>query len=238
MVRSLLPVTLKGACVQKGGTRIIGPLDLQLNESGCTVVMGPNGAGKTTFLRLLHGLERLSSGSMKWNAAQVDVFARQSFVFQTPVIMRRSVRENIAYPLIIRGQRRKVALAEADRLCEEVGLHQHGSQAAVALSGGEKQKLALARALITKPDVLFLDEPSTNLDGASTFEVEKLILAARESGTQIIMATHDFGQAKRLGDDVIFLHHGLLRERGSPDNFFTMPQTDEARAFLDGDILL
>jgi len=238
MVKSILPVVLKGASVKKGGVQIIGPLDMQLLEAGCTVVIGPNGAGKTTLLRLLHGLERLKSGSVTWNAPRPEINARQSFVFQTPVVMRRSVRENIAYPLILRGSSRKKALTEADRWAENVGLKAHGHQDANALSGGEKQKLALARALITRPEVLFLDEPSTNLDGASTLEIENLIRSARNSGTRIIMATHDFGQARRLGDEIVFIHHGRICEQASTDMFFNTPQTAEARAFVDGDILL
>ncbi len=235
---SILPLTLKAAVVRKGGVQIIGPLDFSLEGKGCSVLIGPNGAGKTTFLRLMHGLEKTRSGSVFWNAGQKEVRLRQSFVFQTPVVMRRTVRDNIAYPLLIRGRRRKEALDEADRWIEEVGLTASSQKDARILSGGERQKLALARAMITTPDVLFLDEPTTNLDGASTQEIEALILRAKEKGVRIIMATHDFGQSRRLGDEIVFLYRGQIRERGAVDDFFDHPTTDEARTFIDGDILI
>ncbi|MCR9213178.1 MAG: ATP-binding cassette domain-containing protein [Proteobacteria bacterium] len=238
MVSSILPLTLKDAVVRKGGVQIVGPVEFALEGGGCSVLIGPNGAGKTTLLRLMHGLEKARSGSVSWNGTQKDVRLRQSFVFQTPVVMRRTVRENIAYPLLVRGRHKKEALVEADRWIDEVGLSASGHKEAHILSGGERQKLALARAMITDPDVLFLDEPTTNLDGASTQEIEALILRAKADGVRIIMATHDFGQSRRLGDEILFLYRGQIHERGQVEDFFDHPTTEEARTFIDGDILV
>lgn len=238
MVNSILPLVLNDACVHKKGLQIVGPLNMQLQGRGCSIVMGPNGSGKTTFLRLMHGLEMASQGQVIWNGNRRDVYPRQSFVFQTPVVMRRSVRENIAYPLITRGHKKRTALLEADRWIDEVGLHGSAQKDALVLSGGEKQKLALARALITKPEVLFLDEPSSNLDGASTYDIETLIFKARDSGTRIVMATHDFGQARRLASEIYFMYHGTIHEHAVKDDFFAGPKTKEARAFIKGDILI
>ncbi|MCF8467847.1 MAG: ATP-binding cassette domain-containing protein [Sneathiella sp.] len=235
---TILPLTLDGATVRKGGQQIVGPLALTMGGVGCSIVIGPNGAGKTTLLRLMHGLERASSGSVKWALKQSEVFTRQSFVFQTPVVMRRSVIENIAYPLHVRGIDRKIAIGEAEKWIDKVGLMKSTHKDANVLSGGEKQKLAIARALITKPDVLFLDEPTTNLDGSSTQDIEKLIRRARDAGTRIVMATHDFGQARRLADEVLFMHHGIVHERAAAEIFFADPGTTEAQVFLRGDLLL
>lgn len=238
MVNAILPLILKEAVVRKGGVQIVGPVDFVLEGTGCSVLIGPNGAGKTTLLRLMHGLEKARSGSVTWQGAQKEVRLRQSFVFQTPVVMRRSVRENIAYPLLVRGTRHKEALRKADHWIEQVGLTASGHKQAHILSGGERQKLALARAMITTPDVLFLDEPTTNLDGASTQEIEALILEAKKLGVRIIMATHDFGQSRRLGDEIVFLYRGQIHERARIETFFDSPATEEARTFIDGDILI
>lgn len=238
MVASILPLALKGASVHKRGTKIVGPLTVELNGTGCSILVGPNGSGKTTFLRLMHGLEKPSSGTVRWNIPTRASFARQAFVFQTPVVMRRSVRDNIAYPLIVRGLNKSEARQEADHWIEDVGLRQSSDKDAYVLSGGEKQKLAIARALITKPDVLFLDEPTTNLDGASTHDIERLIINASNNGTRIIMATHDFGQAKRLSSEVYFMYHGAIHEHATKEDFFTNPKTLEAQAFIRGDTLL
>ena len=239
MVNStILPLILNRVTVRKGGQQIVGPLSLTMGGIGCSIVIGPNGAGKTTLLRLMHGLERASSGSVKWALKQSEVFIRQSFVFQTPVVMRRSVIENIAYPLLVRGIDRKVALGDAEEWIGEVGLTKSAHKDANVLSGGEKQKLAIARALITKPDVLFLDEPTTNLDGSSTHDIEKLIRRARDAGTRIVMATHDFGQARRLADEVLFMYHGIIHEQAPAEDFFAGPKTTEAQIFLRGDLLL
>ena len=235
---SILPLTIDNAVVTKQGTRIVGPVSVTLEGTGCSILMGPNGSGKTTLLRLMHGLEKAKKGKVRWQGKKSEIYQRQSFVFQTPVVMRRSVAENIAYPLTVRSVSRKEALREAAFWIEEVGLKDSIHKEAQVLSGGEKQKLAMARALITKPEVLFLDEPSTNLDGGSTFEIENLITKAQNSGTRIVMATHDLGQARRLATEIIFMYHGSIHEHSINSVFFSGPKTEEARAFVRGDILI
>lgn len=239
MVDSILPVVLDQAIVRKRGRQIVGPLNLIFGrDGGCSILVGPNGAGKTTLLRLLHGLERASEGQVTWSARKDTVYARQSFVFQAPVVLRRSCLENIAYPLFVRGVQREKARAEAAKWIEDIGLAEVAHNDAHVLSGGEKQKLAMARALITKPDVLFLDEPTANLDGASTQEIERLIASAVQLGTRIVMATHDFGQARRLAKDILFMYRGRIHEHAAADIFFGGPATDEATKFMKGDLLV
>ena len=108
---------------------------------------------------------------------------------------------------------------------------------AANLSGGERQKLAIARALICKPEVLFLDEPTTNLDGKSTREIETILRSAYENGTRMIMTTHDIGQARRLATDVVFLNRGRLCEHSAANEFFRSPQSSPAKTYLNGEIL-
>ncbi|MCV2873939.1 ATP-binding cassette domain-containing protein [Defluviimonas sp. WL0050] len=237
MVSAILPLVLEDVELRRQGKRILGPVSLTLEGEGITVVMGPNGAGKTSLLRAMHGLERINRGRAVWQGGAEDVRARQAFVFQTPVLMRRSVLDCIAYPLILDGVARRDARARGEAAAEEVGLHVTLSAPVSVLSGGERQKMALARALIRAPEVLFLDEPCANLDLHSTAEIERVLTAARDRGTRIVMSTHNVGQARRLADDILFLFDGRLIETGSGDAFFAGPGTPEARAHINGDLL-
>ncbi|MBU2959232.1 ATP-binding cassette domain-containing protein [Citreicella sp. C3M06] len=222
---------------RRGGRVLVGPVDLRLDGPGITVLIGPNGAGKTSLLSLLHGTARLSSGSITWACPLDEARHAQAFVFQRPVMLRRSVIENIAYPLRIRKVPRREALARAETAARRVGLGEMLNRYAPLLSGGEQQKLALARALITEPQVLFLDEPCASLDGRAMREIESILTAARASGTRLVLSTHDMGQARRLADDVLFLLRGRLHDSGPATTFFTRPETPQARAFLQGDIV-
>ena len=237
MVSPILPLKLTDAVVRKRGKTIVGPITAEIGPKGFTVVMGPNGAGKTTFLRLMHGLEPPREGSVTWQSPAAVVRMRQVLVFQTPIVMRRTVLANICYPLLVRGTARAAAQDMAVHWGEKVGLKAVLNHHAQVLSGGEKQKLAIARALITEPEVLFLDEPTTNLDGSSTREIETILQNAFDGGTRIIMATHDIGQAKRLATDILFLYRSRLHEVSPVETFFDAPATAEAKAFLNGDIV-
>jgi tungstate transport system ATP-binding protein len=237
MVSSILPLTVENITLRRRGRRILGPISWQLGGTGITVLMGPNGSGKTSFLRAMHGLERISDGRLHWSAPIDQTRARQSFVFQTPILMRRSVVDCIAYPLLLDGVSRRLARDRAVEAATQVGLAAMLDQPAQLLSGGEKQKLALARALVRGPELLFLDEPCANLDGRSTSDIEKILLAARDAGTRIVMSTHNLGQARRLADDVLFLYAGQLVEFGPASRVLQTPATPEMTAFIKGDLL-
>ncbi|MEM9432979.1 MAG: ATP-binding cassette domain-containing protein [Pseudomonadota bacterium] len=237
MSGSIFPVQLDDVCVRRRGARILGPVSVEIGGSGLTAILGPNGSGKTTFLRVLHGLERLSAGRLQWQIATREAQSRQAYVFQTPIMMRRSVRDNLAYPLQLLGVSKSEVSAACETWADRIGLSDALERSATRLSGGEKQKLALARGLIRRPEVLFLDEPSTNLDGRATREIEALLRDALEAGTRIIMATHDLGQARRLASDVHFLLTGRIQTSAPAEAFFDAPSTPEAAAFLKGDIV-
>lgn len=237
MVSPILPLALEEVELRRRGTRILGPVSLTLGGDGITIVMGPNGAGKTSLLRTMHGLERVTRGKLTWQGDEDQIRARQAFVFQTPILMRRSVLDCIAYPLILDGRPRKAARVAAERQAEAVGLDVALTAPVSVLSGGERQKMALARALIREPEVLFLDEPCANLDLHSIREIERVLTGARDRGTRIVMSTHNVGQARRLADDILFLSDGRLIETGTRDAFFAGPGTPEARAHINGDLL-
>jgi len=233
----ILPLTLTDAIAVSRGKHLLGPVSLTLNAGGITTVIGPNGAGKTTLLRLMHGLQRCTGGTVHWAVPNAEARQKQAFVFQSPIMMRRRVVDSIAYPLRLRGVAKAAAKAEAREVATRFGLDAMTETWAPQLSGGEKQKLALARALIIKPDILFLDEPSASLDGRATKEIESILQQARSDGTRIVMSTHDMGQARRLADEVVFLLGGKIHEQTTAGTFFTQTRTPEARAFISGDIV-
>ncbi|WP_299879232.1 ATP-binding cassette domain-containing protein [uncultured Sulfitobacter sp.] len=230
-------VELREVCVTRRGKAILGPITLTLGGSGFTIVLGPNGAGKTTLLKVLHGVERVSSGTVAWSSGDAAARQEQAYVFQRPIMLRRSVRQNLAYPLQLLGMPKAEIAGKVVDWAARIGLEEMLDRPAPRLSGGEKQKLALGRALIRAPRVLFLDEPCANLDGRSTREIEAVLQAAHAGGTRIVMTTHDLGQARRLATDVVFVLNGRLHEQGGAPGVFEGPQTAEAAAFFQGDIV-
>jgi tungstate transport system ATP-binding protein len=201
-------------------------------------VLGPNGAGKSLLLRLCHGLLQPSAGTIAWAGTTPETARRcQAMVFQRPVLLRRSTAANITYVLRLQGIPRRQQQAMMMEALELAGLLPLMAQPARVLSGGEQQRLALARAWALRPQVLFLDEPTASLDLAATRAVETLLDHIHHTGTKIIMTTHDLGQARRLADEVLFLHHGRLVEFALAPAFFSNPQSKEAAALLEGKLL-
>ncbi|MBX2806279.1 MAG: ATP-binding cassette domain-containing protein, partial [Hyphomicrobiales bacterium] len=195
------------------------------------------GAGKSLLLRLLHGMLQPTSGRIEWGGQPLskEIRRRQAMVFQRPVLLRRSVAANIDFVLNLG---RKAARERRDELLDHVGLLDHARQPARLLSGGEQQRLALARALALRPEVLLLDEPTASLDPASVLMIEQIVLGAHRRGTKIIFISHDPGQAKRLGDEIVFLHNGQLAEHAPAGRFFACPASKAAQAYIEGRIYI
>ena len=230
----MLPLTLTDVVVRRRGKRIIGPVTHRLEQGPPTIVIGPNGSGKTTLLRVIHGIERISTGQVNWTHDAPD---QQAFVFQNPIVLRRTVAENLAYPLRLAGVDKAEIISRVTTWLARIGLDALTNTAATRLSGGERQKLAIARALIRTPQVLFLDEPCANLDGHTTREIEALLSETATAGTRLIMATHNMGQARRLAGDVIFMLNGKIHESGAANYIMNTPQTSELKSFFQGDIV-
>jgi len=234
---SILPLRLEDVVFESGGRRIIDGISLALEGGPRTVIVGPNGAGKSVLLRLCHGLLAPTSGTVAWSAAEPPgAPRRQAMVFQRPVLLRRSARANVAYALKVAGVDARERRKRAGEALEKVGLGALGDQAARVLSGGEQQRVTLARALALNPEVLFLDEPTANLDPRAAQEIENVIAAMHGEGTKIVMVTHSLGQARRMGDEVLFLHQGRLLERAPADRFFKRPASAEAARFIEGEL--
>ncbi|UCC15278.1 MAG: ATP-binding cassette domain-containing protein [Gammaproteobacteria bacterium] len=235
---SLLPLVLDRICYSPDGKTVLNDINLELSHGLRTVILGPNGAGKSLLLRLCHGLLKPTSGRISWAGKSAALAAaRQGMVFQRPVLLRRKVADNIAHVLAAKGVRRKDRDALVLTSLENAGLAHLADRPARTLSGGEQQRLTIARACVCDPDVLLLDEPSASLDPAAARAVEELIVRIHASGTRIIMTTHDIAQARRLAEEVIFLHHGRLLEHSPAEAFFTAPRDPAAARFIRGELI-
>jgi tungstate transport system ATP-binding protein len=233
----ILPLQLDAVSFATAGREIIPALSLAIGAGPSTIILGANGAGKSVLMRLMHGLIAPTSGSVAWNDSDAKrVRRQQAMVFQRPVMLRRSAMANVVYALEIAGIARAERSARAIEALKEVGLLGLADRPARVLSGGEQQRLALARAWALHPEVLFLDEPTASLDPSATREIETVIRAFDASGTKIVMATHNLAQARRLGDEVLFIHQGRLVERSPIDRFFKQPSSAEAAAFIKGEL--
>ena len=234
---SLLPLVLDGVGFDAGDRTIIERVDLTLDAGPRTMVLGPNGAGKSVLLRLCHGLLAPSRGAVRWaNPERTGEPRRQAMVFQRPVLLRRSVLGNLTFALAVAGVSRASREAIAREAMERVGLAGFADRPARVLSGGEQQRLALARAWMLEPEVLFLDEPTASLDPGATNQIEAIVQSIHASGTKIVMVTHNLGQAQRIGDEVLFIDRGRIAERAAIADFFRNPATAEADAFLKGEL--
>ena len=233
----ILPLALEDLSFVAGGRTIIEPLRLAIEAGPSTIILGANGAGKSVLMRLMHGLIAPSSGTIRWSDPDPQWLRRkQAMVFQRPVMLRRSALANITYALELARVPRTEREALAFEALESVGLPHLAHRPARVLSGGEQQRLALARAWALHPEVLFLDEPTASLDPGATREIETVIKAFDAAGTKIIMATQNLGQTRRVGDEVLFLHEGRLAERAPVADFFARPATIEAADFIKGEI--
>lgn len=236
-IPSILPLRVEGLVLEREGRRLLDHVSFVLPAGGITAMIGPNGAGKSLTLRLCHGLIRPDSGMIGWAAGdgQVAGRPRHAMVFQRPVMLRRSVHANLVHALeALRFDRPR---HRADAALARFGLTELAERPARLLSGGEQQRLAMARAWSLEPELLFLDEPTAHLDPGATRQIEGIIAGLAAEGMTILMTTHDLGQVRRLADRVLFLHAGRLREDAPAEHVLRAPASPEARAFLAGDLL-
>ena len=231
-----LPIVASHVHVVRGGTPVLDDVDIAINGGARTFILGANGAGKSTLLRVLHGLIGPTRGRVTWGGAAARP-ARQAMVFQRPVLLRRSAAANIRHALALAGVHGRDAQRRTDAALASVGLAAVAMRPARVLSGGEQQRLALARAWALAPAVLVLDEPTASLDPPSARAVETIVGDMYALGTTIVMTTHHLAQAKRLADRVVLLHDGRVAEHSSATEFFAAPRSAYGRAFLEGERL-
>lgn len=235
---NILPLHVENITFVQRDQTLLENISFRLDNKHTTIILGPNGAGKSLLLRICHGLLEPNRGTVRWHGfPAVDVQLKQTMVLQRPVLLRRSVAANIDYALRLRDIAKVERQSAIHSVLELTGLAPLARRNARVLSGGEQQRLALARAWALKPQVLFLDEPTANLDPTATRQVEDIIGLIQRQGTKIVMTTHDLGQARRLADDILFLNHGRLLEQAAAERFFDQPQNEDAAAFIRGELL-
>ena len=231
-----LPIHFENVAFTAGVAQVLRDVTLSISAGLPTILLGPNGSGKTSLLKLAMGLLTPIAGRILYAGRENVSSSRHAFVFQKPVMLRRTVARNVAFALKAAG--RAPEAAAIARLLSAVGLAPLAERPARRLSGGEQQRLALARALARDPEVLFLDEPTASLDPFATKSVEDIITRTAEGGVKIVMATHDLGQARRLAGDIVFLANGALVEHAPAATFFDTPATSEAKRFLAGELVI
>ena len=228
-----LPICIKDLSLIVDERKILSSLNLSINSDDVTVIMGPNGAGKSIFLKILNGILTPTSGSITWNNKKQfsDTLNTQAFVFQKPILLRRSVIANLDYMDSVLGNKKRIS---KDRLLKIVQLQKQKNQPARMLSLGEQQRLSLIRSLMLRPNLLLLDEPTANLDPASTKIIEDIILNLKMMGIKIIFVTHNILQAKRIADEIIFLNEGKMVEHLNKQEFFSNSKSIEVQNYLNG----
>lgn len=233
-----LPVMFNRVTIVAGGATILQDITLTLDCGPPTILIGPNGSGKTTMLRAAMGLIPATRGRITWGGRGASAPTRRAIMFQRPAMLRRSVTGNVRFALAAAGVPRDKRETRSAELLAEVGLTGLERRPARRLSGGEQQRLALARALARDPALLILDEPTASLDPAATKAIEDIVRTVTARGVKVVMSTHDLNQARRLAGDIVLLHRGRLIEAGRAQDFFAAPRTPEARRFIAGDLLV
>jgi tungstate transport system ATP-binding protein len=233
----VLPLILEDVSFVASGRTIIDSVSCEFAPGPRTLILGPNGSGKSVLMRLCHGLLSPTSGRVVWRGSRDQRRPRaQAMVFQRPVMLRRAAFANVTYGLELAGVAKSARDKRAREVLDAVGLSAVANRPARVLSGGEQQKLALARAWALEPEVLFLDEPTANLDPGATREVERIVEQIHATGTKIVMTTHNLGQARRLADEILFISAGRLADHAPVERFFAQPSTAEAAAFIKGEL--
>ena len=224
-----------------GGQDVLKGVSLNIDRGDVFALIGPTGAGKTTLLRLLDLLEVPSTGSIYFDG--IDVTAskrlrlqarrRMTFVLQKPIVFNMSVHDNVACGLKWRGEKGTAVSQKVSRVLEVVDMAEYANRNARTLSGGETQRVAIARALAVEPEVLFLDEPTANLDPVSTSKIEEVLAhIIGEQKTTVVMATHDMSQGQRLASRIGVIMNGEVLQTGSPIDIFSTPQDTEVAQFV------
>ncbi len=235
---SILPLAAYGLRFEMAGIRLIDGVDLAVGSGECVALLGPNGSGKTLTLRLLHGLDVPTSGTVRWATGSDKVAGRKrhAMVFQKPVMLRRTAIANVRHALDAAGFPRAEITERAAAALARFGLQDLAARPARVLSGGEQHRLAIARAAALEPDILFMDEPTAALDPSATRQIEAMFAELKRVGIALVFSTHDIGQARRVADRVAIFGKGRIVEEGPAEEILAAPQTGEARAFIAGDL--
>jgi len=224
------------------GKKVLNIDNLSIEQGTVTAIIGSNGAGKTTLLNIIGRLDLQTTGNVTYmdhEIVKMHPKLEMTLVFQNPYLISTTVEKNIAYPLKLRGWGNLEMEERIDALTRELGLDKLRKRKVWQLSGGEVQKVALARALSFRPGLLLLDEPTANIDPTTTGEIERMLAKINEEeGTTIILVTHNLPQAKRVCNKLIFLNKGELIEEGNCREILKNPADSLTRQFIEGELLV
>ena len=217
----------------------LNSVSLEMQGGKITVLLGVNGAGKTTLMRIMAGLENADSGQLLFNNQNIDCKSlRQvtTLVFQKSAMFSTNIYENLAYGLKIRKVPKEDIKKKIADALQAVRLSGFEKRRAKKTSGGEQQRIALARAFLLESNVLLLDEPTANLDPNSASIIEKAIVSRKSSDRIIVIATHNLTQARRIADEIVHIHDGKIVEAADVINFFENPKSEISRKFVNGEL--
>ena len=232
---AVLPIAIRDLSFRPGSRMVLNRLNATITTVGITALIGPNGAGKSVTLRIIDGLLQPDSGTIGFgNRPSQDV--RRALVFQRPGLLRASIARNVALALSPWKLSRQAVAQRVGQALVAVGLADRADEGARRLSGGEQQRLALARAWVTEPELLLLDEPTASLDPGATEEIERLIISMARNGTKVVLVSHNLGQVARLAEDIIVISHGRAVEHGPAHQILSAPRSAEAQAYIKGEL--
>jgi tungstate transport system ATP-binding protein len=230
---------IKGIDKNYRALKALDSVSLEAKSGKIIVLIGVNGAGKTTLMRIIAGLEEPSMGSISFNGQSMNAKGLRklaTMVFQRTAMFNRSVYDNVAFGLKVRGEEDQEIAEKVPQALHLVGLANFEKRKARKTSGGEQQRISLARAFLLNPRILLLDEPTANLDPNSAMIIERAITSRKREDEIIIIATHNLAQARRLGDEIIHIYNGRIVERSGPDEFFNNPHSEITEKFINGEL--
>jgi len=222
-------IELKDISVKSNGRTILNIPHAIIPADRRIACIGPNGAGKTTFLKLIDGLIEPDTGSVEYSFTN-----KTALVLHHTPMLKASARANIA---IVKDADKSITNQDVDHVIAKVGLNHLANHPAHQLSAGERQKLCLARAILQKPNLVLLDEPTANLDPHATEQIEKIICGFTNQGSDVIFSSHQLAQVQRLAQYIIFIDQGEIKEKGPVGPFFSNPQTAAAKQYLQQELL-
>jgi tungstate transport system ATP-binding protein len=223
-------IEFNGVTVKRDGRIILDIPHAVIPADRICACIGPNGAGKTTFLKLIDGLIKPDSGTVTHSSGHI----KSSLVLHHTPMIKASARTNIA---MVRDSDSSINSIAIDLVMEQIGLSHLANSPAHKLSAGERQKLCLGRAILQKPSLVLLDEPTANLDPNTTEQVEEIIRQFKSQGSDVIFTSHQLAQVQRIAEYIIFIDDGQIKEKGPVGPFFADPQTQAARRYLHQELL-